>query len=305
MTTGVKQASNVAIASLPIDTDRGTIRVQDALIDTGGSRNLASRHLLKDIRLAKSYGNEPIRMVTVNGLSPDYNHQGELHTTDENGVPLVILCYVQEQPIMGHDTFILLSNNTIVDSNIDINHHAKTSKEIGVVPLKRLTSSPYHHMDTYSANKTTDDSITLKDNAFDVTQLAMHAAFDAKAQHLQHTGKRLRRNTKSHRKGRKARTTESWLSSEWDSAFMSEIALQGLLDRTKADEQDEDAMDMTVINGIRMSKYDIRALRVGQKVPTQMRNDLAEFNENFVGENSVFQWSTANTNAIQRGSVCT
>ncbi len=47
---------------------------------------------------------------------------------------------------------------------------------------------------------------------------------------------------------------------------MSEIALQGLLDRTKADEQDEDAMDMTVINGIRMSKYDIRALKVVQKV---------------------------------------
>ena len=41
---------------------------------------------------------------------------------------------------------------------------------------------------------------------------------------------------------------------------MSEIALQGLLDRTNADEQNEEAMDMTVINGVRMSKYDIRAL---------------------------------------------
>ncbi len=70
--------------------------------------------------------------------------------------------------------------------------------------------------------------------------------------------------------------------------FMSEIALQGLLDRTKADEQDEEAMDMTVINGMRMSKYDIRALKVGQKVPAKMRNDLAEFNKNFVGESSVF-----------------
>jgi hypothetical protein len=166
MTTGVNQASNVAIASLLVDTDRCTIHVQDALIDTGGSRNLASRHLLKDIRLAKSYGNEPIRMVTV------------------------ILCYVQEQPIMGHDTFILLSNNTIVDSNIDINHHAKTSKKVGAVPLKRVKSSPYHHMDTYSANKITDDSIPLKDNAFDANYLAVHAAFDAKARHLQHTGKR-------------------------------------------------------------------------------------------------------------------
>jgi hypothetical protein len=70
-------------------------------------------------------------MVTVNGSSPDYNLQGELHTTDENGTPLVFLCYVQEKLIMGHDTFILLCNNTIVDCNIDMNYHARTSKEVG------------------------------------------------------------------------------------------------------------------------------------------------------------------------------
>jgi hypothetical protein len=133
---------------------------------------------------------------------------------------------------MGHDTFIFLSNNTIVDSSIDINHHAKTSKDFGAVPLKRLKSSPYHHMDTYSANKSTDDSTSLKNNAFNVSQLAMHAAFDTKAQHLQHTGKRLRHNTKARRKRIKALTAESWLSSEWDPAFMSEIALQSLLDHT-------------------------------------------------------------------------
>jgi hypothetical protein len=69
---------------------------------------------------------------------------------------------------------------------------------------------------------------------------------------------------------------------------MSEIQLQGLLDRTKADQQDEEAMDMTVIDGISMSKYDIRALRVGRKVTPETRNELTEFNKNFVGENSVF-----------------
>jgi hypothetical protein len=69
---------------------------------------------------------------------------------------------------------------------------------------------------------------------------------------------------------------------------MSEIALQGLLDRTKADEQDEEAMDMTVISGVRMSKYDIRALKVGLKVTPEMRNSLTEFNKDFVGEHSVF-----------------
>lgn len=104
MTAGETKPSSVAIASLTIDTDRGPVQVKDTLIDTGGSKNLASRHLLTNIKLAKSYGNEPIRMVTVSGISPDYSHQGELHTTDENGNPLVILCYVQEKPIMGHDT---------------------------------------------------------------------------------------------------------------------------------------------------------------------------------------------------------
>jgi hypothetical protein len=69
---------------------------------------------------------------------------------------------------------------------------------------------------------------------------------------------------------------------------MSEIALQGLLDRTKADEQDEDAMDMTVINGIRMSKYDIRALKVGQKVTPELQDALTKFNQNFIGTDSVF-----------------
>ena len=197
MTTGLKQSSNVAIASLSIDADRGTILVQDALIDTGGSKNLASRHLLKDIRLAESYGNEPIRMVTVNGLSPDYNHQGELHTPDENGIPLVILCYVQEQPIMGHDTFILLSNNTIVDCDIDINYHARTSKEIGTAPLKRLVQAPYHHMDSSTTNQNSSNgNRSNKQITFDPTQLTMYSAFDEKARHLQHTGKRLKRKAR-------------------------------------------------------------------------------------------------------------
>ncbi len=67
MTTGEPKPSNVAIAALTVDADHGVIEVNDALVDTGGSKNLASRHLLKNIKLAKSYGNEPIRMVTVNG----------------------------------------------------------------------------------------------------------------------------------------------------------------------------------------------------------------------------------------------
>ncbi len=45
---------------------------------------------------------------------------------------------------------------------------------------------------------------------------------------------------------------------------------------------------MTVINGVRMSKYDIRALKVGLKVTPEMLHELTEFNKNYVGKDSVF-----------------
>ncbi len=70
--------------------------------------------------------------------------------------------------------------------------------------------------------------------------------------------------------------------------FMSEVQLQGLLDRTKPSQGDEEAMDMTTINGIRVSKYSIKAIKVGEKVSTQMREEFEQFNSEHVGEDSVF-----------------
>ncbi len=63
----------------------------------------------------------------------------------ENGNPLILLCYVQERPIPGHEHFVLIANNTLVDINADINFHARASKEIGVLPLRRTTSEAYHY----------------------------------------------------------------------------------------------------------------------------------------------------------------
>ena len=224
MTAGESRPSSVAIASLAIDADHGLVQVRDALIDTGGSKNLASRHLLTNIKLAKSYGNEPIRMVTVNGISPDYSHQGELHTTDENGNPLVILCYVQEKPVMGHDTFVLLCNNTIVECDIDINYHAKTSKEVGAAPLKRLKDTPFHYTDATSATSNSNVTPSLEVPDFDFSKLALDASFQARVLHLQSTGKRVRRRSKRPHPQRPPQNLFS-LGSEWETAFMSEIAL--------------------------------------------------------------------------------
>ena len=111
--------------------------------DTGGSKNLASKHLLQNVKTAEEYGCKPICMVTIQGDSPAYTHQGELHFSDDHGNPIILLCYVQERPIPGHEHFVLISNNTLVDIGADINFHARASKEIGVLPLRRITGEAF------------------------------------------------------------------------------------------------------------------------------------------------------------------
>jgi hypothetical protein len=69
---------------------------------------------------------------------------------------------------------------------------------------------------------------------------------------------------------------------------MSEIRLQQLLQRTSSNGEDEEAMDMTVKDGIKMSKFDIRAIKIGSKVTVVMKTDLLNFNKKYVGKDSVF-----------------
>ena len=45
---------------------------------------------------------------------------------------------------------------------------------------------------------------------------------------------------------------------------------------------------MTEVNGERISKYDIKALKVGSKVSKTMREELNKFNSNYIGAESVF-----------------
>ena len=45
---------------------------------------------------------------------------------------------------------------------------------------------------------------------------------------------------------------------------------------------------MTVKDGIKMSKYDIRVVKIGSKVSPQMKTDVYNFNKKYVGKDSVF-----------------
>ncbi len=55
---------------------------------------------------------------------------------------------------------------------------------------------------------------------------------------------------------------------------MSEIELQGILDRTNPLDDDPEAMNMITIDGVRISKFDIRALKVGKNVPFELKEEL-------------------------------
>jgi hypothetical protein len=80
---------------------------------------------------------------------PAYDRIGELNFTDEDGTPIIILCYVQVQSIKGHDDFfVLISNDTLDDIQTDINYHSNMSRHVGIVPLRRLAKQPYHYSDT-------------------------------------------------------------------------------------------------------------------------------------------------------------
>ena len=86
-------------------------------------------------------------MVTVNGNSPAYTRMGELHFIDEDKNPIITLCYVQAQPIKGIDNFVLISNSTLVAIQTDLNYHSSMCEHVGILPLRRLVSQPYHYSD--------------------------------------------------------------------------------------------------------------------------------------------------------------
>ena len=150
--------SKVAVAAITVQTKDGPVSLE-AMVDTGGAVSIASRHLLSNIEPARKRGNPSCKMVTVNGLTPAYTHQGELHFVDDAGLPIVILCYAQHGPVLGHKDFVLIANSTIVAMECDINHHAKASGSIGAVPLKRTSSEPYHYADSISKDHTKPDAV--------------------------------------------------------------------------------------------------------------------------------------------------
>ena len=158
--TNQQGTQSTAQSSTTVLAPNGQSVITNVHLDTGGSQNLASEHLLHNVKKAEDYGHNQIYMVTVNGNSPAYDRMGELNFNDEDGTPIIILCYVQVQSIKGHENFVLISNNTLDDIQTDINYHSSMSRHVGIVPLRRLSKQPYHYSDTYKHTSRKSESIT-------------------------------------------------------------------------------------------------------------------------------------------------
>jgi hypothetical protein len=67
-----------------------------------------------------------------------YDRIGELNFKDEGSIPIIILCYVQNQSIKGHDNFVLISNDTLDGIQTDIYYHSSMSRHVGIVAIFSL-----------------------------------------------------------------------------------------------------------------------------------------------------------------------
>ncbi len=78
--------SKVAVAVINVQTKEG-LKTLEAMVDTGGAVSIASQYLLSNIQPAKERGNPQCRMVTVNGLTDPYTHQGNYTLAMKQVIP--------------------------------------------------------------------------------------------------------------------------------------------------------------------------------------------------------------------------
>ncbi len=121
---------------------------------------------------------------------------------------------------------------------------------------------------------------------------------------LKITGRQMRKSRKGRDKPKKDKTR---LKVTRYTCFMSEVQLQGLLDRTKPSKGDEEAMGMTKIDGVRVSKYSITPIKIGKNVSAQMREEFEQFNAEHVCRRRQRlpnqKWCSKNIRTIQRQAL--
>ena len=322
--------------------------------DPCNSASMAKRQLLHNIKDCKHYNQQPIRMTTVQGVTPWYKEMGILKFEDGANVPISVLCYVHEDEMPGHPDFVLLSNSTLVDMEFDSNYQMRASKEKGPMPLKRTTDKPFYwhskgmkprewapikghsrrrpkKSTQWEPNFAVEDTYAKIDrrlkrdknphHKYDRCQCAPRVANSIKiSDYLLFTGhcppakpKMSIANMMNHASPMNLNTI-AWDGYEnrlpiWEPiqpnwimppeildmmgearCFMTEIQLQALLDRTATTDKIASIdMDMTTDqNGNKVSKFNVKAIKIGKHVPESIKKAFELFNQDYIGKDSVF-----------------
>ncbi len=152
-------------------------------------------------------------------------------------LPIILLCYVQGRPIPGHEHFVLISNNTLVDINADINFHARASKKLESYhsegKLAKPTTIMIRQLNTPAARQFFSPQKDIKPPQ---RKRARQPQKAVNANLPQSQTSRKWECIVSREEDRKGRSNpkkdKTRIKSSLYFCYMSEIELQGLLDRT-------------------------------------------------------------------------
>jgi hypothetical protein len=139
-----------------------------AKLDSCSLADICAGHLLHNIKSSQEYGRPSIRMKMAHGKTPWYDQCGELHALDEHDRIMKRIYYVQATPVHGDKDFILTGMNTILDLNIDIMHHMKTSLEPGIRRLRR--GGPKRHPKKRKINLAKGERLSTPDKFVCLTE---------------------------------------------------------------------------------------------------------------------------------------
>ena len=109
-------------------------------LDTCGSRNLAKSREPKNTSITKYTWLQLTEIVRHIIAWANYTSSMKIKTPSSR----YVTC---KQPIKGIDNFVLISNSTLVAIQTDLNYHSSMCELVGIVPLRRLVSQPYHYSD--------------------------------------------------------------------------------------------------------------------------------------------------------------
>ena len=232
--------------------------VKEVKLDSCGSVSLAHSKYLLHIKPCSQYN---IPVVTLNGIGGrtlPITKAGILtHVTAQRKL-VKFLCYVFDTPIGNTQEMLLLGLKTIVEANIDIRYHMKSSAE-GVTRMIRFCN----------------EEIKAKENPHRV-EILFYKVVNEDPQGNESAVDRYRRTT--------------IYDNYENDIFMTEIQLKNIVERLQGEEKDTktDGDETMVKGGVTISKFSFDALSLGPDVKDPIKSKIRLRFQQWSGDDSVF-----------------